>query len=195
MKSEYTDKECKAIEDGGFIDQDGKWNSIVVDPISGELCRKRVETLVIKDKTKIYLWLQSSGRYKIPGGSTERDIDDMTQACHECREEARLDVKNIVDTGIEYTEITNFPDWAKTKHIGLKWNGKISRVYVAEFNKKYRGNIDELDRDELLKYGQFYDINDVFEILRPEHQKALIDVLHIQPVCENIDTMKCKLFN
>lgn len=195
MKTDYTDKELKAIEDGGFVDSDGKWNSIVVDTETGELCRKRVETLIVKNKTKVFLWLTSSGRYKIPGGTIEREVPDEEQAAIECKEEAKITVKNVIDTGIEYTDICYFPDSAKINHLGLKWNGTISRVYVASFHKSYLGKIEQTAMDyKMSKYGRFYDINDIFEILRPEHQKALIDILHIEPICEKNNILKCKLF-
>ena len=45
----------------------------------------------------------------------------MDQAVNECREEARINVRNIESTGITYKETHEPPDWAK-KESEVEWN-------------------------------------------------------------------------
>ena len=99
----------QALKQGGFYGPTGIWNSLV--KIDGLVLRARVETLVIKkDLQQIYMHITNFAKkkYRIPGGSCEKDIPNYIQAANECNEEARIAVKNAINTGIHYT-LQNIP--------------------------------------------------------------------------------------
>lgn len=167
----------RVLKDGGFYDADGVWNSIV--QVDDKLYRGRVETLVFNGG-KLYIQLvdrddnDNGTRYRIPGGSLEKGIPNQEQAHAECMEEARLLIKNCRFSGITYTEITGMPTWAKGIGSPVEWVGKYNEVYYAEFYKIYTGYIKQRDRDDImLKDGKFIPIEDIYNILIPEHQKVV----------------------
>ena len=91
---------------------------------------------------------------------------------NECKEEAKILVKNIQSTGITYKEITTPPKWAINSQ-AVNWNGNFTEIYVAEYDKKYDGHIDKVDQDKFMASGRFYEINKVYPILKKEHKDAL----------------------
>ena len=91
-----------AIQNGGYYGDDGTWNSITVFSGDKHVYRVRVETLIIKDNNFIFLkFLPKDQKYHkkcnylVPGGSIAKDISNIDQAVNECKEEARIIVKNI----------------------------------------------------------------------------------------------------
>ena len=166
----------EAIRDGGFYDNDGIWNSIIeVDGYDNMIFRKRVEVLILDDSGNIYL-NKKRDSYRIPGGSSEKGIDDAIQAANEAKEEARLLIKDVVYTGIHYIKVHD-KEYIKTcwfKDLPIVWDGQYTKVYIAKYNKKYNGHINKLDTDEdMFRNGRFYPIKSVYNILKPEHRKAL----------------------
>ena len=174
-KIKYLDDAIKA---GGYYGSDGTWNSIVVFSNDKHVYRSRVETLIIKDHDYIFLKFLSKNNdvdnrvYLIPGGSTAKDVLNIDQAVNECKEEAKILVKNIQSTGITYKEITTPPKWAINSQ-AVNWNGNFTEIYVAEYDKKYDGHIDKVDQDKFMASGRFYEINKVYPILKKEHKDAL----------------------
>ena len=160
----------QAIRDGGYYDKHGIWNSIITIG-DGKLYRKRVETLIIKNKKEVFCKKKPSGEYELPGGSTERDIPDMNQAVNECREEARINVINIQSTGITYIEISKPKDWMK--NLPVKWDGYITDVYIGEYDGMDHRKVDQLDKDEFIASGRFYTFKECFKFFRKEHREAL----------------------
>lgn len=163
----------EAVEQGGFYDHHGIWNSILTlseDP--GRLYRGRVECLIINDN-KVFMSRKPNNGYRLPGGSFEIKNDNETQCYNECKEEARILVKNIKNTGIIYTKTYSHPvDWAR--NLPVQWTGQYIEVYVADFDRYYNGTINFDDRDEdMYNNGEFYNIDDVYDILRDEHKKAI----------------------
>lgn len=176
MSSQYTQKEKQdalnlALRDGGFYSEDGTWNSIISFPGDDRIYRGRVETLIVKDFSSVFMKLHDD-KYRIPGGSFEKNIPNMEQAVNECREEARINVKNIQSTGISYKEATKTPKWAKDKNI-ITWNGKYTEVYIAEYESKYTGKIDPEDVDNDMATGTFVPIKAALKILSDYHKQAL----------------------
>ena len=168
-----------AIRDGGYYGDDGTWNSIKVFSGDNHIYRVRVETLIIKDGNFIFLKFlphqqaaHSNRSYLIPGGSIEKDISNIDQAINECREEARITVKNIQSSGVTYKEVTIPPKWAIATQ-AVNWNGNFTEVYVAEYDKPYVGHIDKVDMDKFMMTGKFYELDKVFQCLRKEHKDAL----------------------
>jgi 8-oxo-dGTP pyrophosphatase MutT (NUDIX family) len=176
------DEKIKYLEDaikaGGYYGEDGTWNSIVVFSGDNHIYRVRVETLIIKNDNYIFLKFLSKKndkdkrRYLVPGGSISKDVSNIDQAINECKEEARIVVKNIQATGITYKELTTPPKWAVSSQ-AVNWNGNFTEVYVADYDKKYNGHIEKVDEDKFMITGKFYDLNKIFPYLRKEHKDAL----------------------
>ena len=158
----------KAIKQGGYYDTEGNWNCLVtLDNYPDKVFRGRVEVLVFKED-KIYMQMMSN-KYRIPGGSIEKDMFDDDQVYMECKEEAKILIKNIKYTGIDYVE--EFDHLSDDK---IRWNGKYNKVYVAEFDGYFDGHIDKSVSDpDMAKNGKFYELDTVKDILIPEHKKAL----------------------
>ena len=117
-------------------------------------------------------------KYKIPGGSAEAKCDLITQASNECKEESKLNVKNIYYTGKCY--LTNYRPGTEPSYqinylwpLGFKYAGSLTYIYIAEYNGHYHGYIRKADRDDLYKYGKFYDVDDIKWL--QEHKQALDD--------------------
>ena len=168
-----------AIQNDGYYDSNGVWNSIKVFNNDPHIYRVRVETLIIKDGRFIFLkFLPSSQKnhtkrtYLIPGGSISKNNSNINQARNECIEEARIIIKNIHETGIIYKEYVAPPQWAISSQ-AVNWNGNITEVYVAEYDRRYNGHINKIDEDKFIASGKFYDLNKVFHILRKEHRDAI----------------------
>lgn len=154
----------------GAYDAHGKWNAAV--DVDGRTYRYRVECLIINGD-KVFVSLDKHGNLIIPGGSAEKDIDDITQVANECREEARINIKNPIYTGID--RIQDYPPHI-SKHksvLPFEYDGSLSKVYVAEYDSDYNGYIDEYDKDEKMIRGKFVPLKDVINRLKPEWINAL----------------------
>lgn len=180
--------EEEAVRQGGFYDETGTWNSILkLESDPNRLYRGRVECLIIKGD-QVYLCKHANGDYRIPGGGFEISNDNITQCYNECKEEARILVKNIRDTGITYTKTYARPaEW--TKGLPVRWTGLYIEVYVADFDKYYNGYVDPKDKDDdIYNNGRFYNIDDVYDILRDEHKKAIDLFVRYAPIKEDTET-------
>lgn len=163
-----------ALKQGGFYGTDGTWNSLL--KIDGRILRGRVETLVIKkDLQQVFMHIKNYNKclYRIPGGSFENGLPNIRQAENEVNEEAKIEIKNITNTGVHYIRIYNH--YIKSSIDQLDWEGNYNEVYVAEYDGNYTGHIDSKDLDnDMYKYGKFYDLNYVYPILTEPH-KQIID--------------------
>jgi hypothetical protein len=181
-----------AIRNGGYYGDDGTWNSIVVFSGDNHVYRVRVETLILNGDSIFLKFYPKDNKkiYTIPGGSIEKDISNIDQAVNECKEEARIVVKNIQSTGVTYKEIMSPPKWAVTSQ-PVNWNGNYTEVYVAEYDKKFNGHIDKVDEDKFMMTGKFYNIHKVYPYLRKEHKKALKAVYPFK--FDSIKEESCKI--
>lgn len=172
MKYKQTNINVEDAAEPGFYDEDGVWNAIKI--VDGKPYRDRLECLIIgKDDKSIYLWLKPDGTYKIPGGSKELNVSDKQQIINECKEEARIIIKDVVNSEVHTNHPEDMPKWAIDKNM-KKWYGKYTTIYVAKYNKPYTGYISPLDRDDkMLKNGKFYPISRVSHILTPTHRYVL----------------------
>lgn len=168
------DKEIlnKAIRDGGYYGSNGIWNSIVKIPGDNHLYRARVETIIVRDKKEIFMKLKPNGEYFLPGGSKEKDIPDIDQAVNECREEARINVRNIESTGITYKTLKNLTSY-NNKSV-LNCDGYITDIYIAEYDSVYKGPIAKEDKDPFILSGKFYSTKKCLKFFKKEHREALM---------------------
>lgn len=192
----------EAIRNGGFIGDNGTWNSILVFAGDNHVYRHRVETLVIKDLSEIFLKFDEKGDYHIPAGSVEKDLPLDVQASNECNEEAHLKVRNVEYTGITYKRHVPVPKSVKPNaNFGIHWNGNYNEVFIGEYDGKFTKKVDEEDRDPFILSGKFYPIKDVYGKLIPEHKKAIMNFMRMRNSDEFNEKAKfdnyysCKVIN
>lgn len=171
----------QALKQGGFYGPTGIWNSLV--KIDGLVLRARVETLVIKkDLQQIYMHITNFAKkkYRIPGGSCEKDIPNYIQAANECNEEARIAVKNAINTGIHYIKKYKNPDKWDGIRKELMWTGTYTEVYVGEYDGPFTGKVDDEDKDDdMYNNGRFYNISEVYDILTEKHKQVIDDIFPV----------------
>lgn len=148
----------------------GIWNSISWK--GDKAYRERAEVLVLNDKDEIYIGPPKKNHkdYTIPGGSTEPGIGPKDTAIKETREEALIEVKDI-------RLIETYEDNTYHKELTMIDNGKIFRydgmvthLFVARFDKKFTGEVAEEDRDvNMATKGKWVKIDK----LNTRHKKAV----------------------
>ena len=160
----------EAIQNGGYYDRHGVWNAIKTLPSDSRIYRDRVETIIVKNNKEVFVKRKPDGEYYLPGGSKERDIPDIEQAANECREEARINVRNIESTGITIKTV-NKPSKYDEKFI---WTGALTDVYIAEYDSLFKGPIEKVDKDPFILSGKFYPVKQCLKFFNDEHREALI---------------------
>ncbi len=137
--------------------------------------RGRSEVLIINGD-KVYLCFKDNGEYRLPGGGWDENEPHEKSAIREAKEEAKInctDIKyissriSVNDNAIEKCKKENVPeeDW---------WYGWYTKLYVADYSKKFTGYINKEDRDDnMVKNGKWYDITEVWDKLYPDHKDAL----------------------
>ena len=177
MVKEYTDEEKakikeKALKDHGYYDENHIWNSIITFPGDNHIYRHRVETLIFKNGKEIFVKKKTNGSYVLPGGSVEKDIPNDKQAENECREEARMKIKNITNTKITYKEIKENPHpWVLKQPV--VWTGYYTEIYVADYDGKDTSPVEDLDKDPLVASGRWYTIRECYKFFSKEHHEAV----------------------
>lgn len=166
-------------KNGGYYDINGLWNSIMITD-DNKFLRERVETFIFKidqnRELQVYLRLNDDNTYRIPGGSVTKGIPDKKQAYLECKEEARIIVKDMEYTGIHYIR-----EFENCNEIGynepdkmlnfIKWHGTYNKVYIGFFETEYHGNIKRIDQDnDMYNNGKFYLIKDILPIINDNHK-------------------------
>ena len=160
----------------------GKDNAIVDLYNVNDKCRGRSEVIIFKDD-QIFLAKNKRGLcsskanmiYDVPGGSWDKgDNDHALSAVREAEEEVRIKVSKPLYVG-SYAVIYEQPHrWVReTVPKEVQWKGYYSEVYLALYKSKYNGFIDELDKDDMINYGKFYPIKEVYNDLHPIHKKAV----------------------
>lgn len=160
----------------------GKFNSIVeIDGYDFKM-RGRSELLILTKDGKIYLskekmGLCSVGRsdmYCVPGGGWDRYEMHDKAAIREAEEEAMIKTTNVQYGGYYIVEYPEPHKWVQEKIPKEdQWRGYYTEVYVGLYDGKYTGHIDDLDRNDIVKTGKFYNIKEVSKILHPVHKDAL----------------------
>ena len=164
------------LVDGGYYDIAGTWNSLIQK--DGKLYRYRVETFVF-DGDKVYFRKISNSKnhgYEIPGGSTDKYLSNPQQAKAEIQEEALMNCKNIIYSGISYIRERQRP--LNQQEGRIYWDGTYNEVYVADYDGKYTGEVDPRNLDDrFLKYGKFYPVEELLPILQEEHKPIFVEYM------------------
>lgn len=152
-----------AIKDGGYY-HNGTWNSIIELEQGGKIYRHRIECLVTDKSGKVYLQKTSDG-YRLPGGSTTKDVPNEEQIRRECLEEAHIVVTNIRPTGKSYIIESPPKKWMIDAKLPVMWDGQYAEIYTADYVKADKSfKPKDVDYDDMYKYGKFYDkstLNDI----------------------------------
>ncbi|MDD3121988.1 MAG: NUDIX hydrolase [Candidatus Izemoplasmatales bacterium] len=156
----------------GYFDRNNNWNSLVtISKFPGKIFRNRVEVLIFNHKGQVFL-CREKNYFRVPGGSVERDVANHQQVVLEARQEARINIKNVKFSGIDYIRLFNKPFVAYDSSI--YWDGVHNILYVADYSSEFDGYINKnLKDNHMSKYGRFYNVKDVYHYLKPEFQKAI----------------------
>lgn len=155
----------------GAYDSNGVWNSLIV--IGDNNYRERCEALIFYNNS-VYLYKNKDGKgYRIPGGGTEVSCSIEDQVRNECKEEARIILRNV---RYVKTYMKKFGKRSETMpKIPFEYHGSINHLYIAEYNGNYSGYIKNVDKDNrMYAYGSFYPIEEVYDMLN-EYHKAAVD--------------------
>lgn len=173
--------EYDIVEKGyGVRGTDGQYNAIVeLKGKDGLRYRGRSEVLIIKDDSVFIARFDKQKypdkHYELPGGGWDENESHADAATREAKEEALIVCKNIQYAGHYIKEKSEVQDWVKQKiPKDYWWKGSYNELYVAEYDSKYTGHVDNIDKQKDVADGQFYKIAEVFDKLTPEHQTALI---------------------
>lgn len=163
-----------ALRQGGFYNKDGIWNSLL--KMDGHILRGRVETIVIKkDEQQMFAHIKDydKKKYRLPGGSFENGIPNIRQAENEVHEEARIKIKNLINSNQHYIRLYPNPT-QYVKNECIDWEGNYNEIYVAEYDGPYDDYIRKKDRDDdMYQKGRFYDINYIYPILDDAHKEVI----------------------
>ena len=173
----------EVIENKGYFDKYGEWNSIIrARKYPGLLFRGRVEVFIFRHDLVYILQYPNSTSYRVPGGSFDIRRSNHNQAYEEAKEEAKIITKNIRYTGVSYHKLSNHRYVSNTNK-RIAWNGTYNKVYTADFAGLYSGSIDAHSRDnDMYHYGKFVPISSIYDNLIPEHKLAIDSKLKIMGV-------------
>lgn len=151
-------------------ESNGIKNSVL--EVDGGRYRYRVETLVFNSSGQLYCELKSDGSCRLPGGSIEPNLPNISQAIEEVKEEARMIVRNIRYSGMSYYRMYPIaPKWQAD--VGIKYDGCYSEIYTAEFDSVYRGHIEKHAIDSAMyNNGKFYNYSEIKNGLNKNHIEA-----------------------
>lgn len=134
-------------------------------PYKNKKYRARCEIIVIKDNQILLDPEKNRGGfgYALPGGG----IDPKERIAHcakrECEEEALILPKQV-----KYMNVA----WTEEFHSPKMFDGAISFTCVGTYERQFKGNVKEEDRDEFADRAVWIDINKVD--LGEPHRLALI---------------------
>lgn len=144
--------------------------------------RVRVETLIFDKHGDVLVEMQDPKKlnkygtnYKLPGGGLDkgRALDEQAEA--ECNEEALVVTKNRSYTGMTYFQNYEgkYPEWQKKKlwPLGLKYEGSLTFIFVAEYDKKFTGHIEDVDKDDFYQKAKYVGVDTID--WRAEHEEAI----------------------
>jgi NADH pyrophosphatase NudC (nudix superfamily) len=97
----------------------------------------------------------------------------MEQAVYmEAKEEAFIKVKDIKYTDIMYSDKLR-PDHWLYDITDIKYEGHTTYVFVGKYAGDFAGSVKDHDIDEKIKKSKWYDIDEVYDILREPHKKVI----------------------
>ena len=148
---------------------------------NGKNCRIRGEVLVFKNNT-VFLYIKNRKyqfqKYNIPGGGyDDKDTDTSDAAIRECKEEARINIKNIQYVSSYIFWLDSIQDWVKEEipNKNDQWRYYYTDLYVADYDSDYKGHINNIDQEkDMITFGKFYEINkELLDFVNTYHRKGI----------------------
>ena len=177
----FIDTENKIYGSREGFNHDGVWNAVV--KVRGHSFRERSELLLIKDNCILIQrkdpWDLS---YKIPGGSTDKDLTVVETAVKECEEEALIVPKEVKYFGtydVFFGKDVPVPKWLKVAKYPVEYKGYHTHICVGRYDKPYEEHIDDADKDDFYKKAKWIPISDAMKFLKDYHKRALEKYLNI----------------
>lgn len=162
----------------GFTHVDGIYHALVkVEGIDKNL-RGRAEMLVLDPTmSKVYLVFDKNEKdYKIPGGGFNYNESHLESAYRETIEESRIETVGIYDSGVRYVKMYEDDPAVRQKEFAEenRFYGAYTEVFIGTYAQDYwPKDINTLDVDLEMTKGHFYPIEEIYDKLKPYHQKAL----------------------
>ena len=179
----YTIKKSYGIDIKGKNEDKIHYNPIVEIEGYNNRFRGRCEMLVIKDN-EVFLRLlngkKDDATYRVPGGAWDKNESHDQSAKREAEEEAGLVVSNIIFGSKRIFIEDHVQDWVKENvPKDLWWDAYYTETYVGTYSGDYDLSvIDDDDKDDdFIKNGKFYDIDEVWDRLTPDHKEAITKYL------------------
>ena len=160
----------QAVKNKGYYDINHNWNPLITSSkYPGLIFRPRVEVLIFDEKNRVYILPYTNNTYRLPGGGIARDRGKKYQVSMEAKEEAKIILGEILDTGITYFKFFNKTYDSYKFH----WDGTMTTVFVAGFKNWYTGSVAKSVRDDdMFKYGRFIPLSTAMGMFNKQHKAA-----------------------
>ena len=139
----------------------GLWNPIIY--ADGKKFRERAECIIFNDNNEIYMSVNLN-RCRIPGGGSMPNKLIEDQLIDECREEARINIKDLEYVGVYrnmYTEAHQEIYDKRDDIENVHYDGALTYLFIAKYDSKYTGDISVYDKDDIIMTGRFIPMTDV----------------------------------
>lgn len=139
----------------------GLWNPIIY--ADGKKFRERAECIIFNDNNEIYMSVNLN-RCRIPGGGSMPNKLIEDQLIDECREEARINIKDLEYVGVYrnmYTEAHQEIYDKRDDIENVHYDGALTYLFIAKYDSKYTGDISAYDKDDIIMTGRFIPMTDV----------------------------------
>ena len=145
----------------GVRSEYGLWNPIIY--FDGKKFRERAECIIFNDNNEIYMSVNLN-RCRIPGGGSMPNKLIEDQLIDECREEARINIKDLEYVGVYrnmYTEAHQEIYDKRDDIENVHYDGALTYLFIAKYDSKYTGDISAYDKDDIIMTGRFIPMTDV----------------------------------
>lgn len=176
MSEAFNETNFTIKKEYGVVDKRGIYNACVITDAYPRPLRGKSEMIVIRGNEMFLNKSSRNSQYRLPGGSWDKGESHKESAIRETKEEARIIISGdpeYITTRIEIHQEPN--EWVR-KNIPENdwWYGYYCEIYIGAYGGEFSGHINKNDRDDnMVKYGKFYPIDEVYDMLIPEHKYAI----------------------
>lgn len=145
--------------------------------------RARSSMLIVKlgDDGKWQVFLskdnEANHEYHAPGGGWNKGESAEDAAKREAKEEVYMNVTNVKPEGflIEYHD--EVQPWVKDHVKDSKdwWYGYYSAIFVGQYDSKFTGKVEDIDKDQMANSAKWYKFEDIKENLTPKEYVDAIE--------------------
>ncbi len=145
--------------------------------------RARSSMLIVKlgDDGKWQVFLSKDNEvnheYHAPGGGWNKGESAEDAAKREAKEEVYMNVTNVKPEGflIEYHD--EVQPWVKDHVKDSKdwWYGYYSAIFVGQYDSKFTGKVEDIDKDQMANSAKWYKFEDIKENLTPKEYVDAIE--------------------